>query len=218
MQKINKLTDTIVSTKYKQWVDNLDASQKQHSKSSTYYDDVVMNLYRCQAGVCAYTEMHLCTNVHYADVNWTDGRYKIPDDAKFKREGHFGQLEHFDHNDKKLKHWNWDNLFMIHSTINSRKSDAEVIPYIKPDLAGYTPETYFEYDDDFHLFIPNQNIKDPQMQADIQYMIDEVLFLNHDGVVRYRTNYLNNIKLLKRLGEPIVVEEFFTAVKWTLDI
>lgn len=47
MQKIDKNYDTILSTKYKKWVDDLEKSKKKHPDSRTYYDDIVMELYRC---------------------------------------------------------------------------------------------------------------------------------------------------------------------------
>lgn len=65
MQKIDKNYDEILSTKYKTWVDNLEKNKKKHPESRTYYDDVVMDLYRCQKGVCAYTEMFICPEKYF---------------------------------------------------------------------------------------------------------------------------------------------------------
>ena len=60
MRKIDKDYSDILSTKYKSWVDTLEANGTKHPLSRTYYDDVAMELYRCQDGVCAYTERWIC--------------------------------------------------------------------------------------------------------------------------------------------------------------
>lgn len=122
MQKIDKNYDEILSTKYKTWVDNLEKQGKKHPESRTYYDDVVMDLFRCQKGVCAYTEMFICPSSLYDKANWKDGKYEISDEAEFKRTDHLGDLEHFNPDLKTNQYWLWDNFFMIHSKINSLKS------------------------------------------------------------------------------------------------
>jgi hypothetical protein len=142
-----------------------------------------MNLYKCQSGVCAYTEAYICPAELYAAENWVKGRYKIPDAAEYKRTDHRGEMDHFDPKDKKVSYWNWDNLFMIDAKINGIKSDEKVAPYLKPDLENYSPEKYFDYDSDTNLFVPNTDIEDPKITEEIQNMIDKVLCLNH-GVVK----------------------------------
>src|SRR4051812_29565745 len=134
MQKIDKTSKNILSTKYQTWLKKIDAEKKIHTKTShSYYDDVAMNLYKCQTGVCAYTEMYICVPELYADENWINGRYKIPDTAEYKRIDHFGEMDHFNAEDKKEYYWNWDNLFMIHSKINSIKTNNKAVEFLKPD-------------------------------------------------------------------------------------
>ena len=214
MQKIDKTTGKILSTAYSAWLNNEEVSHEGGNRY--YYDDVAMNLFKCQSGVCAYTEMYICPSELYTDNNWTKGRYKISDAAKYSRVDHLGELEHYDAADKKVSYWNWDNLFMIHAKINSIKSNAVTVPYLKPDLAEYSPEKYFDYDDDTHRFIPNTDIEDSKMIAEIQNMIDHVLCLNHGVVRNERSNYISNLKFKKKHGEPITIDRFFTSVKWVL--
>ncbi len=214
MQKLDKSISKILSTKYMEWLNNPDV--KHEGNNRYYYDDVAMNLFRCQSGVCAYTEMFICPAALYEEGNWTKGRYNLPEDAEYKRIEHLGELEHFDPENKKVQYWNWDNLFMIESKINSIKSDAEIVPYLKPDRSDYSPEKYFDYDDETHRFIPNTNITDPTKTAEIKNMIDNVLCLNHGTIKNYRENYINIIKDKKDRGIPYQIDQFFTAVKWTL--
>ncbi len=217
MQKIDKTADKILSTKYKSWLDKLIEENTIHDgRYCYYYDDIVMNLFKCQSGVCTYTEMYICPTELYANGNWTKGRYKIPDNAEYKRIDHLGELEHLDAEDKKLHYWNWDNLFMIHAKINSIKSDAVLVPYLKPDLEDYFPEKYFDYDDETHRFIPNTDIEDPIITKEIQNMIDKVLYLNHGVVRNERRDYINVIRDKRERGEPYVIDRFFTSIKWTL--
>jgi len=217
MQKIDKNYDEILSTKYKSWVDNLEKQSKMHPKSRTYYDDVVMDLYRCQKGVCAYTEKFICPPSLYDKANWVDGKYKSNDEtANFKREDHEGELEHFNPDLKEKQYWLWDNFLMIHSKINSLKSDKAVVDYLKPDSADYSPEKYFDYDENTHRYIPNTDIEDKAKRDEIQHMIDEVLYLNH-GVARVdRENFINEIKQKKKNGSTYKIDRFFTAVSWCL--
>ena len=119
MQKIDKSADKILSTKYKDWYDSQVATNNFVGKSSRqYYDDIVMNLFACQRGVCAYTEMKICLPELYNSENWENGKYKMPENAAFQRIDHLGELEHFDSANKKVQYWNWDNLFMIEAKIN----------------------------------------------------------------------------------------------------
>jgi hypothetical protein len=212
MRKIDKAADKIVSTKYKAWVDKLDAAGTEHGNSRTYYDDVAMNLYKCQLGVCAYTEMFICPHQLYDDANWEKGRYKIPPGGEYSRIDHLGEMDHYDPQDKKLRYWNWDNLFMIHAKINGIKSNESVVSYLKPDLAAYSPQKYFDYDDQTHRFVPNTDIEDEVTVAEIQHMIDKVLYLNHGVVRNERRNYINSLKDKRKRGEEIIVDRFFTSV------
>jgi hypothetical protein len=216
MQKIDKNYDTILSTKYKKWVDNLEKSKKKHPLSQTYYDDIVMELYRCQKGVCAYTEKFICPSSLYKSDNWIDGNYKTNDEAEFNRTDHAGELEHFDSHLKKDKYWLWSNLFMIDSTINSRKSDKDIVDYLKPDSEGYSPEKYFEYDEKTNRFIPNTDW-DEAKRIEIKYFIDEVFFLNH-GVIRTdRRDFINDLRAKINNKSDYKFDRFFTATKMCLE-
>lgn len=215
MRKISKDISKINSTKYKEWVENLESSNKVHPDSRTYYDDILMDLYKCQNGVCAYTERYICIEELYNESNWIDGKYKITDSELFKRTDHLGELEHFNPKLKKEKYWLWDNLFMIDSTINSRKSDNEVFTYLKPDLEDYSPEKYFDYDEETHLFIPNTEL-DYQKSKEVKYMIDNVLFLNHGVIKNDRRDFINDIKQKIKLGLEYKIDRYFTSTSWCL--
>jgi len=61
MKNIDK--SVILSTAYKEWEENLEAKQLPHpaynSSQGQFYRDIIMNLYHCQNGLCAYTERTL---------------------------------------------------------------------------------------------------------------------------------------------------------------
>ncbi len=216
MQKIDKNYDTILSTKYKKWVNNLENKDKKHPNSRTYYDDIVMELYRCQKGVCAYTERFICPSSLYKSDNWIDGDYNIRDEVEFIRTDHAGELEHFDHHLKKNKYWLWDNLFMIDSTINSRKSDRDIVYYLKPDSEDYSPEKYFDYDEETHRFIPNTDL-DVERRTEIKYMIDNVFYLNHGVILNDRKDFINELRAKINNKSTYKFDRFFTATKMCLE-
>ncbi len=216
MQKIDKNYDTILSTKYKKWVDNLEDKNKKHPDSRTYYDDIVMELYRCQKGVCAYTERFICPSSLYKSDNWINGYYKISDEAEFKRTDHAGELEHFDHDLKKDQYWLWSNLFMIDSTINSRKSSKDIVYYLKPDSEDYSPEKYFDYDEETHRFIPNTDL-DIEQRTEIKDMIDNVFYLNHGVILNDRRDFINDLKAKINNKSTCKFDRFFTATKMCLE-
>ncbi len=217
MRKIDKDFSLILSEKYKVWVSKLEDNNTKHPESRTYYDDIIMDLYKCQGGVCAYTERYICIAELYNITNWVNGKYEINDSESFKRTDHAGELEHFDPNLKENQYWLWSNLFMIDSTINSRKNNRPIIQYLKPDLEDYSPEKYFDYDEETHLFIPNTDIEDSNIKKEIQYMIDEVLFLNHGVIRNDRQDVINEIKLKIKLKLEYKIDRFFTAVNWCLE-
>lgn len=217
MRKIEKSINSILSIKYKTWVSDLEKNGSNHPLSRTYYDDIVMDLYKCQNGVCAYTEKFICIEELYHEKNWIEGVYNISDDENYKRTDHLGELEHFDSNLKKNKYWLWDNLFMIDSTINNRKSNINVIGYLKPDLEDYDPKKYFEYDESTHMFIPNTDITNQEMINEIQYMIDDVLLLNHGVIKNYRRNFINDTKFKIKAKIEYKIDRFFTSVDWCLE-
>lgn len=217
MRKIDKNYDVLLSTQYKTWVDKYESKNKKHPESRTYYDDVVMELYKCQQGVCAYTERYICPAELYESARWVDGEYLNDVSAEFQRVDHAGEMDHFDPNLKKDKYWLWSNLFMIDAKINSRKSNNNVLTYLKPDLDEYSPEKYFDYDEVTHKFIPNTELSD-EIRAEIQNMIDNVLFLNHGVVKNDRRDFINSVKFKQKYGMTPVIDRFFTAVRWCIEL
>lgn len=216
MRKIDKKISKTSSIEYVKWATNLEETGKTHPKSRTFYDDVIMDLYRIQEGVCAYTERFICPEELYKTDNWTDGKYIIPNEEEFKRTDHAGELEHFNPELKENQYWLWDNFFMIDSTINSRKSDRKIVNYLKPDLEDYSPEKYFDYDEKTHRFIPNTDIEDDNLIKEIQYMIDDVLFLNHGVIKNDRRDFINDIQQKIKLNLNYKIDRFFTAVNWCI--
>ncbi|MCY7421443.1 MAG: hypothetical protein LH478_06825 [Chitinophagaceae bacterium] len=215
MQKIDKSNATLPEP-YAKWLAIENKIEKANKNFRNIYDDIIMNLYKCQKGVCAYTEAFICPAELYNTINWITGKYTISNEAEFNRVDHRGELDHFDPANKKVAYWNWDNLFMIEAKINSVKTNKPVIDYLKPDIGEYTPEKYFEYDDQTHRFIPNTDINDAKIVSEIKYMIDEILCLNH-GVIRIdRENYINELKDKKHRGQQFTVDRFFTSVRWVV--
>lgn len=216
MRKIDKNYDVLLSTQYKTWVDKYESKNKKHPESRTYYDDVVMELYKCQQGVCAYTERYICPAELYESARWVDGEYLNDVSAEFQRVDHAGEMDHFDPNLKKDKYWLWSNLFMIDAKINGIKSNEQPSSFLKPDLDDYAPEKYFDYDEETHRYIPNTDIEDKNIREEIQRMIDNVLFLNHGVVRKDRESFINDIKLKQKYKTPYKVDRFFTAVSWCI--
>ena len=73
MRKIDK--SEILSTIYKKWEEGLEKNNQQHpkyDKTTRFYEDIVMNLYYCQNGLCAYTEQIL------ADEELFDKKMSFP--------------------------------------------------------------------------------------------------------------------------------------------
>ena len=216
MQRIDKNYDAILSTKYKKWVDDLEKNNKKHPDSRTYYDDIVMELYRCQKGVCAYTERFICPSSLYKSDNWIDGNYKTNDEAEFNRTDHAGQLEHFDHHLKDNQYWLWSNLFMIDSTINSRKSNKDIVYYLKPDSEDYSPEKYFDYDEETHRFVPNTDLN-VEKRNEIKDMIDNVFYLNHGVILNDRRDFIKELRAKINNKSDYKFDRFFTATKMCLE-
>ena len=218
MRKINKTPETILSSIYVQWVGEFEVNATPHSKSYTYYVDVAMNLYKCQLGVCAYTERKICPNELYLQENWQVGRHILSEDVEYNSKDHEGELDHFNPSGKDLKYWDWNNLFMIDSKVNALKSNLPVVEYLKPDLEDYSPEIYFDYDEKTNRFRPNTDIEDKKLIAEIQYMIDKILHLNHGMLRNDRSDFINIIRDKKKRGEEYKIDRFFTAVKLTLGL
>lgn len=191
MRKIDK--QCLLSTAYKTWEENLENTQTPHPKykssNAKYYQDVRMQLYYCQDGLCAYTEIRLCDEDIYAKHHWKNGRYKSTNLTKQAQ----GQLDHFDENLKSKKgdtigkqDWLWDNFFMIDSEVNTRiKGSKPVDDILKPDSPTYSPFDLLEYDE-YHQFLPHRNLDHLTFER-VKNMI-EVLGLN--SIRRKREDYL----------------------------
>jgi hypothetical protein len=182
MRKIDK--SKILSQAYKTWEASLGEVHPLYDTQHTFYKDVVMNLFHCQNGLCAYTEMILCEEAFYRENHWKEGRYAEPK-PKF-----FGDLEHFDSTLKKSRGWLWDNLLMAHTNINRDKSNKQVFDILKPDRADYDPYKVLAYSLLTHEFVSNEEQLTPEEQRQVDDMI-ELLGINHPTVVSERRSKLN---------------------------
>lgn len=165
MRKIDKNCD--LSTAYKQWEENLEQNNLPHPKYNSskgkYYWDIVMQLFRCQNGLCAYTEQALCNPELFSEENWQDGSYKVQPPSQ---DGRTGELEHFDETLKSKKadiegrkDWLWDNFFVVDATINERKGKKAIDPILKPDEEDYNPFDLLEYNVETHHYLPKKNLE-----------------------------------------------------------
>lgn len=151
------------------------AHPKYDSSGGEYYRDIMMQLYLCQDGLCAYTEQSLCPPVVYAVTNWKDGRYTAEMPAKRP----LGSLDHFDPTLKATQAWLWSNFFMVNFEVNSSKikGSKAVDPILKPDRGGYDPFELLEYDMRLHIFRPNEKLDSADFEK-VGNMIN-VLGINH---------------------------------------
>ncbi|QJD77212.1 hypothetical protein [Spirosoma rhododendri] len=208
MRRIDK--SKIPSTDYKKWEKELESKNRIHPKYSAnhrFYLDVIMSLYSCQDGLCAYTERRICEVKDYKVSCWnlhkfTGGKPK-----------HYGELDHFDASLKVEKGWLWSNFFMVDGRVNRLKSEKSIGDILKPDLSSYDPFEIFEYDFETHMYIANTNKFDEKKQDEINEMIFE-LGLNY--VVGPRSRYLNEkVQLIEDFGietwDTIKIDEYPTA-------
>ena len=204
MRKIDK--SKILSKDYENWLNKLRENNKPHKTCSQYKIDVIMSLFYCQQGVCAYTEMLLCSPKLIEKKNWNKNSYK---NKKVNTET-FGELEHFEPSLKNNKFCEWDNLFMVHSKANRNKNAQEVatIKEFKPDLKNYNPFEIFDYDEITNEFIPNTEIKDEQKQQKIEKLIN-LLSINQATIKYERETFIKSLKLNKTKK----IDRFFTAVE-----
>jgi len=188
MKKLSK--DCLLSTTYKKWEEAFEINTpKKHdpytSSSGEYYCDIVMNLYHCQNGLCAYTEMRICSDSHYTKDKWKDGRYSE------NKPANQGSLDHFDPDLKEDRGWLWGNFFMIESNVNNKKWAHPVDPILKPDAPDYDEFKLLEYNDRHHVFIANTNLTEEE-QAKINKTI-LILGINYDPIQNRRMRYLYTI-------------------------
>jgi hypothetical protein len=177
MRKIDKTCS--FSTVYKTWEESLEANGQAHPKydssAGEYYRDIMMQLYLCQDGLCAYTEQSLCPPAVYAATNWKDGSYTAEMPAKKP----LGSLDHFDPSLKTNQAWLWSNFFMVNFEVNSSKikGSKPVDPILKPDREGYDPFKFLEYDIQFHTFRPSEELDTLEFEK-VKSMIN-ILGINH---------------------------------------
>jgi hypothetical protein len=161
--------------------------------------------------------MLICIPELWENNQWTKGRHKLQNPDEVRTNDHFGELEHWDPSLKSEKYWLWDNLFMIHSSINALKRNKPVVAYLKPDLPDYSPEKYFEYDDQTNRYVVHSDIVNSQARLEIQEMIDNVLYLNHGKVRMERKEYIDSLRFKRAHNQNPIVDRFFTAVKFCFD-
>lgn len=217
MRKIDKTCNH--SSKYKNWENQLEENNEQHppynSSKHKYYNDIRMQLFHCQKGACAYTEQALCKTELYDSSNWNNGEYVNekynPGDVK-------GQLDHFDPSLKENKAWLWDNFFMISSDVNVKAKGRNLIYHkLKPDLVGYDPNDYFEYDFDEHIIIPKRTLPEDEKKIIEQ----NIIFLGLNNIDHLRKDYIKSTLLNVYLGiktfEELEINQFYTSIKWFND-
>ena len=187
MKKIQK--ELALATAYKKWLDDLNNKKANHpiySSQKTYYRDIVANLLWVQNGLCAYTEMYLKDPKDFKPENWNKGRYK---NQSFE---FLGQLEHYNNNLKETTGWEWNNFFVVHSDVNTKRKGTKTPKgKLKPDQIDYDPFHFLEYDFKTHNFLPNSE-RDFDEQEDIMHDIF-VLGLNYQPIIDYRRDFLNPI-------------------------
>lgn len=197
MRKIEKII--LYSKEYEKWLNDLEVQDRNHpdyDKYRKYYNDVKLELSRCQRGLCAYTEMKLCGTETFSIDKWENGRCKI----KTKIEA-FGTLDHFDPTLKKEKGWLWANFFVVSGHINkSVKRDKSVDYILKPDTDDYDPFDKMMFNARLNMFIPNPK-KTPDEQERIKEMID-MLGINYEPVRSIRSDFI------KRLRKAIEYEAY----------
>lgn len=216
MKKIDK--SVILSKVYKDWEEELERNSKNHPKYSSsnfrFFVDIVMNLYHCQNGLCAYTEKELLSTDenHFDIVSWSEeGKYltnELP--------SHLGTLEHFDESLKTDKAWLWDNFFMVLSQVNGRKGTKPIDNILKPDSPNYDPFVLLDYNYEEHIFFAN--VKNTDLSDDEIVRINNMIkTLGLNYVKDWRKKYISErIKAIEFGLEPEPVKEYVTAYEMTL--
>lgn len=212
MKKIDK--STILSKVYKAWEEDLENNLQNHPKYNSsnfrFYKDIVMNLYHCQNGLCAYTEKELLSTDenHFDIVSWSEeGKYLINE-----LPSHLGTLDHFDESLKTSKAWLWDNFFMVLSQVNGKKRTKPIDNILKPDSPEYDPFSLLAYNHEEHIFYPKPTLNENLIKR-IEDMID-TLGLNY--VKDWRKKYISErIKAIEFGLDPDPAEEYITAYTMT---
>ncbi len=215
MQKIQK--NLTLATAYKKWLDGLSKPGKKYpvysSSNNRYYYDIIANLLWVQKGLCAYTEMYLINKRTVDPKHWAKGQFK-----KFE---FLGQLDHFDPSLKATKGWEWNNFFVAHSDVNTkRKRDKTIHGIIKPDNNNYDPFEFLEYDFKQHHFLPNRN----KSLKDQTLILEDIntLGLNFQPIIDYRIEYLKPIidevqlGLLTTSNARKKLDKFYTAFEMSI--
>ena len=211
MRKIDKTT--ILSTDYKKWEEALPESHpKYNSSKNEYYYDIIMNLFHCQKGLCAYTEMLLCEPEPLDETIWENEKYPYPTDESLFN----GQLDHYDSTKKIAQAWLWDNLFMVDSDTNRRKRKKNIEEILKPDRENYDPFKLLEYNSQLNIFLANTDLENG-IQEKINHQLKNVLGINHPVVVRKRRIIgilIDSILHGNKTWENIEITEFPTAFEF----
>jgi len=229
MRKLDK--STILSTNYKNWENNLEKNKKNHpqynSSKGEYFQDIVMNLFNIQKGLCAYTEVFLCNEIFYDSKNWENGKYVCP--KEFEKPQFEGHLEHFDESLKSKstetdgrKDWLWSNFFMVNEHTNTaikrnksvEKDDNENY-ILKPDDANYNEFELLEYDFQTNIYLANRK-QSKSLRIKIDKML-EILGINQNPIITKRIDKLKKhivfIEIKKYNWKNVPFEEFPTMVE-----
>ncbi|MEY2830741.1 MAG: hypothetical protein RIQ33_2599 [Bacteroidota bacterium] len=211
MKKINKSEK--LATEYFHWVKQLEVNKEVKSYDSSnnkFYLDVLINLIVVQNGLCAYTEFRLVEEKEVAALK------KLFVKGKFtgnKPESSF-EIEHFDSKIKKTKGWNWENLFAVYDSINTKVKRIQepklgIKKVLKPDTEKYDPLKFLDYDETEHIFIPNDTLKSLQKKQ-VKEMIT-VLGLNWAQIKMKRREFIKEQSFLKEFNQSTNIHQFITA-------
>lgn len=207
MRKIDKSCH--LSTEYKIWEENLSIPHSpKYRADRKYYLDIVMQLFNCQDGLCAFTEQRLCAKKEYESSLWEKGRYK---NGNKERPPFKGELDHVDHNRKKEEAWAWDNFLMIDSDVNKKVKGEKDIDYILiPDQEDYDVNRLLIYNTKTNRFEPHPELTNEETER-IDNML-KILGINWGPVIAQRTMYLRHYFKLSEFDSTIEIEQFPTAI------
>lgn len=204
MRKINKTI--VLSTKYKEWQEDLESRNIAHplyTSAHRYYRDIVMELLRCQGGLCAYTEVQLCASSDFAEDKWSDGCYmqieKVND----------GELEHFNEALKDRQGYLWSNLFVVQSDTNRRKGVKPVDDILRPDSVRYDPFQLLDYSSLTGIYTARTNLPENE-RTRIDTMLD-TLGINFPNL---RNKRHLKVQAAIRYGVEAIEPEFPTAIEF----